>query len=637
MEFQSDNNLTIFLTSNANLDMYPNNDASKFTNVLKQSIRLNPNVDYQARLANFHIPNVEYVFKEYDFEGSSLKYHISLFEYDPSTRGYLEHEKYRRELFRLAPDKNIEGLFEAGDLKSKFNPADPENNDQMDVLGKPYARVKKAKFLYNLSHSLVISTEDNDKYQKQSSILSWIRHYLNKNKSYHFGEYDNLFVNQFLDLNYVQMTDFGHLNTKSRGRLFYKLLKAADYSEQTREFLHNVGMGTGTLSPPETTSAALAGRNESENSEDVPRTERSVADSLLEIFTPEEIRLLYKNPALRNPPFETDDTVRDKRDTSSLLDLALRWKKFGRDYKKMYVTGGDSRDKAEGSEMLVGNDQATPVDDEDHDVHGDLEEASDEEDEQGRPLDTPLIGGGNTVPGEEEEGEPRPVAPGLIAGRTEDVAPGTEMVDGVKEGEITFIGNFPNGVESLMREYSLALPLSDQPSGPPPKKKKKKRKKTPSSSLSAYPRAESLTAKTTFLGFYVTLGKHMAKFFGIDEDEKLLLAGHGEDHVDIAMYNHKLSPDFLKPQISTLMVYSDIILPKIHVGNSLTNILDIISVPHGKTFQRSNTVGLYRPLKDHTIQSISIAIYDRDGDEIYFPKNSFSALELEIRPFTLDM
>ena len=476
MEFQSDNNLTIFLTSNANLDMYPNNDASKFTNVLKQSIRLNPNVDYQARLANFHIPNVEYVFKEYDFEGSSLKYHISLFEYDPSTRGYLEHEKYRRELFRLAPDKNIEGLFEAGDLKSKFNPADPENNDQMDVLGKPYARVKKAKFLYNLSHSLVISTEDNDKYQKQSSILSWIRHYLNKNKSYHFGEYDNLFVNQFLDLNYVQMTDFGHLNTKSRGRLFYKLLKAADYSEETREFLYNVGMGTGTLSPPETTSAALAGRNESENSEDVPRTERSVADSLLEIFTPEEIRLLYKNPALRNPPFDTD-TVRDKRDTSSLLDLALRWIKFGRDYKKMYVTGGDSRDKAEGSEMLVGNDQATPVDDEDHDVHGDLEEASDEEDEQGRPLDTPLIGGGNTVPGEEEEGEPRPVATGLIAGRTEDVAPGTEMVDGVKEGEITFIGNFPNGVESLMREYSLALPLSDQPSGPPPKKKKKNGKK----------------------------------------------------------------------------------------------------------------------------------------------------------------
>ena len=101
MDFKNDNNsFNIFVTSNANLEMYPDNEASKFTNVLKQTIKQNPNVDYQARLANFHIPSVEYVLKKGDFEGSSLKYHISLFEYDPSTRGYLKHEKYRRELFR---------------------------------------------------------------------------------------------------------------------------------------------------------------------------------------------------------------------------------------------------------------------------------------------------------------------------------------------------------------------------------------------------------------------------------------------------------------------------------------------------------------------------------------------------------
>ena len=81
MDFQNEN-FTIFLTSNANLDMFPNNEASKFTNVLKQSIKLNPNIDYQARLANFHIPNVECILKKNDFEESSLKYHIGLFEYD---------------------------------------------------------------------------------------------------------------------------------------------------------------------------------------------------------------------------------------------------------------------------------------------------------------------------------------------------------------------------------------------------------------------------------------------------------------------------------------------------------------------------------------------------------------------------
>ena len=47
------------------------------------------------------------------------------------------------------------------------------------------------------------------------------------------------------------------------------------------------------------------------------------------------------------------------------------------------------------------------------------------------------------------------------------------------------------------------------------------------------------------------------------------------------------------------MVYSDIVLPKIHVGHVLTNILDIIAVPHRLTFQRSNVVGLFRPLKSH--------------------------------------
>ena len=55
-------NFTLFVTSNANLDMYPDNKASKFTNVLKQPIKLDPNVEFQARLANFHIPNAKYIF-----------------------------------------------------------------------------------------------------------------------------------------------------------------------------------------------------------------------------------------------------------------------------------------------------------------------------------------------------------------------------------------------------------------------------------------------------------------------------------------------------------------------------------------------------------------------------------------------
>ena len=129
----------------------------------------------------------------------------------------------------------------------------------------------------------------------------------------------------------------------------------------------------------------------------------------------------------------------------------------------------------------------------------------------------------------------------------------------------------------------------------------------------------------------------MSKFFGVDEEEALLLSHFGGSSEEMSNYYHKLSPDFNKPEISTLMIYADIVQPKIHVGDSLTNLLDIISLPNAQTFQRTNAVGLYRPLKNHMIKSISIAIYDKDGDEVYFPKNSFTALELEIKPAASDI
>ena len=85
--------------------MFPNNNASKFTNVLKETIKLDPNVDFQARLANFHIPNVKYILKKNDFDGSSLIYNNGLFEYNVERDRYFEKKNYRRELFKLAPDK----------------------------------------------------------------------------------------------------------------------------------------------------------------------------------------------------------------------------------------------------------------------------------------------------------------------------------------------------------------------------------------------------------------------------------------------------------------------------------------------------------------------------------------------------
>ena len=129
----------------------------------------------------------------------------------------------------------------------------------------------------------------------------------------------------------------------------------------------------------------------------------------------------------------------------------------------------------------------------------------------------------------------------------------------------------------------------------------------------------------------------MAHFFGVEEGETLLMGHHGGTNDKIPNYLHKLTPDFSMRKITTLMIYSDAILPKIPVGDSMTNLLDIISTSDGQTFQRSNAVGLFRPLKNHVIKSISISIFDRDGDKIFFPKDSYTALELEIRPVPIDM
>ena len=146
--------------------MFPDNCASQFTNVLKETIKLDPDVGFEARLANFHIPNVEYVLKADDFDTSSLIYNVGLFEYDTNREAYFQNPNYARELFRLAPDKNIEGLFEKSSCKSSYDISNPENNTGMDMLGKPYGRMQKEKFLFNLNRSLKLSRTEADKYNR---------------------------------------------------------------------------------------------------------------------------------------------------------------------------------------------------------------------------------------------------------------------------------------------------------------------------------------------------------------------------------------------------------------------------------------------------------------------------------------
>ena len=70
-------------------------------------------------------------------------------------------------------------------------------------------------------------------------ILNLFKHYLNKGKKFDFGKSDNLMVNQFLDLNFVQMAEFTHLKEHQKSRFFTKLLKLSNYTNLTLDFLLN--------------------------------------------------------------------------------------------------------------------------------------------------------------------------------------------------------------------------------------------------------------------------------------------------------------------------------------------------------------------------------------------------------------
>merc|ERR1712002_177265 len=123
-----------------------------------------------------------------------------------------------------------------------MGPSNEEDDSEMDILGRPYSRVKRVKFMDDLNHSLKLSNDLSPKESYwQYRALNFVKRHLNKGRKYNFGDGDNLMLNQFLDLNYVQMGEFSHLDERSKSKFLYKLLKLADYTTETRDFLLDMG------------------------------------------------------------------------------------------------------------------------------------------------------------------------------------------------------------------------------------------------------------------------------------------------------------------------------------------------------------------------------------------------------------
>ena len=109
------------------------------------------------------------------------------------------------------------------------------------------------------------------------------------------------------------------------------------------------------------------------------------------------------------------------------------------------------------------------------------------------------------------------------------------------------------------------------------------------------------------MAIFVKFGKKFARFLSIDKDQLLLIGHSGFPTMNASDYYLKMTPNFTKKRAQTIMIYSDIVQPSIRVAGFQTNLLDIVSVKDSSIIQRPLSAGLYRPLKDHKIHSISIA------------------------------
>ena len=123
----------------------------------------------------------------------------------------------------------------------------------------------------------------------------------------------------------------------------------------------------------------------------------------------------------------------------------------------------------------------------------------------------------------------------------------------------------------------------------------------------------------------------MARLLGVSLDEFIILSINNETNFLISDYYHKLSPNLTKLEVSSVMIYADIVQPKIHVGGSFANLLDIVSIPSSNIIQRAYSQSLFKPIKHNNISSISIAMRDKNGDKLSFNNNDYAAIELEIR------
>ena len=132
------------------------------------------------------------------------------------------------------------------------------------------------------------------------------------------------------------------------------------------------------------------------------------------------------------------------------------------------------------------------------------------------------------------------------------------------------------------------------------------------------------------LGIFITMGERMRNFFSLD-DEPIIVGYCGFTlNSPFQLNKVKAIPIFVKQKIDSLFIYSDMVMQSIRVGNSLTNLLDIVTV-NSNIGNSPSPLNVYKPLANKYLKGGSILIKDQFGETIAFSKDAYTALEIVIR------
>ena len=136
---------------------------------------------------------------------------------------------------------------------------------------------------------------------------------------------------------------------------------------------------------------------------------------------------------------------------------------------------------------------------------------------------------------------------------------------------------------------------------------------------------------------YATFGERMCKFLEIDNDSKYFIHSHDLDFsnrrkqkINFDKYNPLLSPRFTTPKIDSYFIYSDIVKQTVRLGDSVSNLLSIITVDKS-IVNIKNPINTFKTISHNSIYSIAIIVTDQLGQQLDFIDKQYSAVELFIK------